>query len=632
MLSIRIYRPRIHSSLVTGTRRWQLQCSTELNVGCFSYRYTTSALHTDDALKPHPISDNRARLSGTWIPTGGIAATQNEDAHSKLIRAGFLRQAHSGIFHLLPLGLRVQDKLETLIDKHMAKLGASKLSMSSISSEEIWTRSGRLKPGSVELFRFQDRKGTKYLLSPTHEEEITALVSSVVKSYKELPVRVYQISRKYRDELRPRHALATYNEVRKAYAELFNELKMPYLVAEADSGDIGGNLSHEFHFPTSKGEDHIVSCSTCDYVANEELAESSLPTGTGETGGASPAIQPQLRVWRGISQDRLTMINVWYPAHASQGLEYDRGINIYAIKSVFPELDASVEDPLPIWAGYQSLESRAGENPSVTESRGLRLLNIVDGRLPEYARTAIESIDSQLPFWPISSKSIPSGISTHYISSHPLTGQSLNLLRIKDGDTCPRCSHSTLSVQKAIELGHTFHLGTRYSEPMKAMVTVPSKYVDQEIQNQNTAQKNRPESTVEVPMQMGCHGIGISRMISAVAENLADERGLNWPRVMAPYEVVIVPANGLEDAAVQVYDTLQEGHISDLDVVLDDRQHPFPWKMGDADLIGYPVIIVVGKQWRTEQLCEVQCRRLQVKDHVRIDQLSSFVGSLLDQL
>jgi prolyl-tRNA synthetase len=185
-----------------------------------------------------------------------------------------------------------------------------------------------------------------------------------------------------------------------------------------------------------------------------------------------------------------------------------------------------------------------------------------------------------------------------------------------------------LKVQKAIELGHTFHLGTRYSKPMEATVTVPSGLVE----NKSTVQGNSPQSEEntqdQVPMEMGCHGIGVTRTIGAVAETLADEKGLNWPRVMAPFEIVVVPGKGLGEDSLKIYDTLS---AATMDPVLDDRKVSIAWKLRDADLIGYPIIVLLGKKWK-EGLCEVQCRRLGVKQDVKVMDLKGFVENLLRQL
>lgn len=256
-------------------------------------------------------------------------------------------------------------------------------------------------------------------------------------------------------------ALKTYGEVRAAYADFFDELKMPYLVANADSGDMGGNLSHEYHFATPAGEDNVISCESCDHVTNEEL----------------------------------------------------------------------IEGP------------------------------------------------------------------------------------ISDSTKCPRCNAGPLKVQRAVELGHTFHLGTRYSEPLGAVI------------NNHLGER--------AALEMGCHGIGVSRLIGAVTSILADEKGLNWPRVMAPFEAVIVPAKGLGPDAEHVYDMLStsSGTGAPVDAVIDDRRHEMGWKFQDADLIGYPVIIVLGRGWKTGRKCEVQCRRLNsLKEEVPEADLVTFVNSLLGRL
>ncbi|KAE8440406.1 hypothetical protein EG329_008160, partial [Mollisiaceae sp. DMI_Dod_QoI] len=504
----------------------------------------------------------------------------------------------------------------------LTKRGASKLALSSVSSEELWSRSGRLSSVGPELFRFQDRKDTRYILSPTHEEEITSLVANAVTSYKDLPVRLYQISRKYRDELRPRHgllrtrefvmkdlytfdytpslALATYDQVRATYARLFNELKLPYLIAEADSGDMGGNLSHEFHFPTSKGEDHVINCDTCDYVANEELAKSAISRDVMNETSLSPddeaqeLSQPNVRVWRGISRDRSTLVNVWYPSdptYNSSSLEATTmpEVNVNAVKTLFPELDTSVQDPLSIWADQAVPSSAHTEvDPAVPYPR--RLVNLVDYRLSSSDSESIVSGNMHLPLLPdLFKESIKEG-EVDTLMRDPSTQEPLHLLRIRAGDLCPRCPSGRLEVQRAIELGHTFHLGTRYSGPLNANVAVPSRFYD--LEPPEVEESHRITQNRQVPMEMGCHGIGVTRMIGAVAETLADDKGLNWPRVMAPFEVVVIPSKGHEEAALAVYDALNIRRLEDgdigLDLVLDDRTHSFPWKMRDADLVGYP--------------------------------------------
>ena len=439
----------------------------------------------------------RNRLSNFWTPTGGIAYSEDgkEDSNALLVRAGFLRQSHAGIFQLLPLGFRVQDKVGSLLDKHMRKLGASKIELSSLSSENLWKISGRLQGERSELFQVQDRKGSKFLLAPTHEEDITTLVGGIVNSYRDLPVRLYQIGRKYRDEPRPRQgllrtreflmkdlytfdaskeeALKTYETVRAAYSAFFDEFKIPYLVADADAGSIGGDISNEYHIASAKGEDSVYKCHLCGFIVNEEKLE-----------------------------------------------------------------------------GNSTLSKEEGTC------------------------------------------------------------------------NCPKCSSKMKSVT-TIELGHTFYLGTKYSKPLGAVVETKKSGSDE-----MTATPGSQQATASSPMEMGCHGIGVSRLIAAMADVLSDDKGLNWPRVIAPFETVIITSPGTEQPGNQLLSQLSHT----VDAILDDRDHGLGWKLKDADLIGYPVIIVFGRSWAKEGKCEVQCRRLGVREDVAIGILPGFIQSLLDRL
>ncbi|KAJ4295796.1 hypothetical protein N0V88_004498 [Collariella sp. IMI 366227] len=508
-----------------------------------------------------------ARLSRVWFPSGGIAASGVEDGHAKLIRAGFLRQSNAGMFHMLPLGRRVQDKVEGLVAGHMEEMLA-------------------------------------YLLAPTHEEEITTLVARSVKSYKELPLRLYQITRKYRDEFRPRHgllrgrefimkdlytfdnsveaALETYHKVRTVYTRVFSDMKLPVLSAKASSGDMGGDLSHEYHLPTSLGEDRVVSCNSCDYVVNEEVA--GLPI-SGEVSSDAP-----FQVWRGITKDRTKLVNVWYPRSAkapgSEELrEYtDQDINWAAVKSVVPDLDAGLEDALPFWSA-----ATAGE-----ERTAMEVVNVLDSRLPPSAVEDFEGPASKISSWPAMLTPPATPLSSSF--SKPL-----NLLRIRTSDKCPSCSSGSLKVDKAMELGHTFFLGTRYSEPLGAMTSPPPS--------------GQPS-----PMQMGCYGIGISRVLGAVAEHLADKRGLNWPVAIAPYSCVVIPGKDANDG-----DAMQLCHHITSNPGPDNK---FLDVLTDADLIGFPVIILLGREWRASKRVEVQCRRLGLKQVVEMADLPALVQQL----
>ncbi|KAM7190614.1 hypothetical protein V8F20_009631 [Naviculisporaceae sp. PSN 640] len=573
-----------------------------------------------------------SRLSRIWVPTGGIASSGGEDGHSKLIRAGFLRQSYPGMFNMLPLGRRVQEKTENLVERHMEEsLAASRVSLSTVSSEALWSKSGRLESVASELFRFSDRKGVPYLLSPTHEEEITTLVARTVKSYKELPLRLYQITRKYRDEFRPRHgllrgrefmmkdlytfdaslesAMETYQQVGHSYSNIFREMRLPVLAAKASSGDMGGDLSHEYLLPTPLGEDRVASCNSCDYIVNEEVADTVAVT---EVHTGTP-----VGVWRGINKDRSKLVNVWFPREtleqtSGEVREYtEADVNISVLKSIMPDLDAGVEDVLPLWEASVAGATR-GE---------ITLMNIVDGRLPASVMDSLQAGTSEAAIWPLDGHAPPSWLSSIFHSQSGADGNRLNLLRIRTGDKCPRCTAGTLQVEKALELGHTFHLGTRYSNPLEATISAPI---------QSDLPKNAPgQSTSTSPIQMGCHGIGISRIIGAVAEHLADDKGLNWPVAIAPYSCVIIPGRGVNDEmALEVYRNLWGQEADYFDPVIDDRVKSLPWKLTDADLVGYPVIVVLGRAWLSTKTAEVQCRRLGIKELVNEVDLPQRISEL----
>ncbi|KAL2884065.1 hypothetical protein SGCOL_000002 [Colletotrichum sp. CLE4] len=567
---------------------------------------------------------------------------RGEGAYEKLVRAGFLRQSHSGIFHLLPLGQRVQRKLEGVIDYYMQELGASRVALSTITSKDLWQRSGRLTQLEAELFGFEDRKGSKYMLSPTHEEEITTLVAKTVKSYKELPLRLYQITRKFRDELRPRHgllrtreftmkdlytfdvstesALETYQKVQVAYAGVFKALKLPVTVAKASSGDMGGDLSHEYHLPTPIGEDTLVTCNACSYAANDEVAEAraAAADSIGSCGltEASSSPSASLKVWRGISKDRKTLVNAWYPGRAQDGSDRENDIRISTIKSIVADLDASTENAVSLW---RTAITSTDPNTNGAATRP-QIINIIDSTLTS---NLDEVLQDESKSSPLAALDFPKDGVDSTIITKTHDGQSINLLAARAGDRCPNCENGSLQLQKALELGHTFYLGTRYSEPLDATVSMPTRAKSSQHEDQPALTEHKR------PMQMGCHGIGVSRLIGAVAEHLTDAKGLQWPRVIAPYEAVVICTPRLAEDASQVYDEIAAGGI---DTVLDDRSASFGWKLNDADLVGYPVLVILGKVWKETGDCEVQCRRLGIKEMVPLRELRQRVAELLEQL
>ncbi|KAL2757183.1 hypothetical protein ACRALDRAFT_1062802 [Sodiomyces alcalophilus JCM 7366] len=578
----------------------------------------------------------RQCLSGIWIPKGVTSTSPNEDAHGKLVRAGFLRQSHPGIFHMLPLGRRVQDKLERLLDDHLRALGASRISLSSITSKQLWQQSGRFPHVSSEIFDFRDRKGSEYLLSPTHEEEVTALVAQCVNSYKELPLRLYQITRKYRDEIRPRRGLLrarefimkdlytfdttsnsaanTYVEVQHAYAMFFRSLGLPFVRVEANSGEMGGNLSHEYHLPISIGDDLVVTCCQCDYAANAEMLRNQVAVPLDQK---SAQRDVDWQVWRGISKDRLTLINAWFPIRSSLAINSSglSGAIPRVVQEVVPDLDSSVDHPLALWLKtIQRWSQRPIQHRDIATIP--QVLNLIDYRLgadPGFRLREVSNV------WGTS----------HVQQSVILqakNGTPLDLVGDANADRCPRCGDGVLKVMKALEIGHTFHLGTRYSDRLGATVSLPG------YGNPSTREMAAPIPAL-VPIQMGCYGIGVSRLIGAIAQYFSDDHGLQWPRVIAPFEVAVLCAPALTAEGVNVYDMItNSSRPRPIDVVLDDRPVSLPWKMKDADLVGYPILIILGKHWKAQGDIEVQCRRLGIRRLVRPESLQELVHNLLENL
>lgn len=421
------------------------------------------------------------------------------------------------------------------------------------------------------------------------------------------------LARKYRDEIRPRHgllrsrefimkdlytfdtspelAIESYRQVSDAYKALFSRLKLPIIVAEASSGDMGGDHSHEYHLAHANGSDTVLTCDHCNYAANDEVAVSRAPS------AADPAAieADNVNVWRGVSKDRKTLVNVWYYNDKKDNLS-PHHVNIHAVKSIVPEIDTAVTGQV----------NSAQEASSDTEGQH-KVLDIVDATLAvSYDQVVAPRISQEHRGEEVQQTTIAKGAD----------GESLNLLSLADGDGCPRCESGSLKIHRALELGHTFYLGTRYTKPFEARVALP----------------HSPKERVE--LEMGCYGIGVSRIFAAVAEHLVDEKGLNWPRIIAPFEAIVIPTSEVTEDTLGFYDMLtgRDGSGTRLDAVLDDRKQSFGRKMQDAEATGYPVSIILGKGWKDQGLVEVQCRRLAVKEKVPMADIVSYLDTLLSNL
>lgn len=401
----------------------------------------------------------------------------------------------------------------------------------------------------------------------------------------------------YTFDLDHEHALKTYNEVRVAYAAFFDELRIPYLTAEADSGNMGGSLSHEYHYVTAVGEDNIISCDSCSYVANEEKALSrDDPYQEKATG------KPQ--IWVRATGGGRDLVLALLPAQEGDVA----APNWHALKRVVPSVMQDIADPTYAWATYEGPEVALRNIYVVADYR------VDDKHIPKSTEEAMRANNFEIP-----AGSISNLVS---VATDPTTNQPINLLSIREGDRCAKCDHGHLRVQRAVELGHTFHLGSRYSSPLNCTIGLP-------------AEDPRYDTTVghRVPLEMGCHGIGISRLIGAVAHILSDSTGLNWPRAIAPFEAVIIAAEGFEKEGRRLYNVLANRRV---DVVLDDRKQSTVWKLKDADLVGHPVILLVTKRsWGDHHSVEVQCRRATnyKKNHrTEEEDLGKIVDELLQSL
>jgi prolyl-tRNA synthetase len=527
----------------------------------------------------------------------------------------------------------------------------------------------QLLPNHIETFPLGSFKSVRL----QDGRKIRSLTRSVARKYRDEPrprqgllrTREFVMKDLYTFDCNAREALTTYNDVRDAYIRLFDSFRIPYIVANADSGNMGGNLSHEFHLPSSNGEDNVITCGSCGYAANEEVAKSRIQqsskdltetiphrfgnqastadteTSLEKTSGVGISQDPfaaEIGLWTTTTKDRKNLVNVLYPKQSkgdsgsnSSQIQH-QGINIHRIRKLVPGIETSLEDPVALWR--QSFQNQAA---STEQEAGIHpdsnIINIFDYRLSSNLYTSTFSNHSDIPtsakLQGYFSKQIP----TTTISQDPDSGEPLDVLKIKNDDNCPQCSTGLLRVHKAVELGHNFFLGTRYSEPLGATISnMESDATEDQLPESTQAKETRQA------LQMGCHGIGVSRMIGAFADVLADEKGLNWPRVMAPYEAIILPNKGFEEAALEVYDTLAQVTapsmgFQSVDVILDDRTKSLAWKLQDADLIGVPLIIIVGRAWKANRKCEIQCRRLKIKGmEVSLDQLQESVDSMLDRL
>jgi prolyl-tRNA synthetase len=562
------------------------------------------------------------RLSRYHAPTLREAPRDAEIvSHELLVRAGFIRQLSAGIYNLMPLGVRTVTKIANIVREEMNRAGAIEVLMPAVQPGELWKESGRWQKYGPELLRFQDRKGNDFCLGPTHEEVITDMVRRDVRSYKQLPLNLYQIQAKFRDELRPRAGLMrgrefmmkdaysfdvdeasareSYQLMYKAYERIFERCGLAFRAVEADTGNIGGTLSHEFQVLAETGEDAIVSCDSCTYTANVEMAE--LPVGAvadAPTAAADPTVVDT------PGQHTVEEVCAFMDAEPASLiktliLSVD-GAPVAALVRGDRELN-----PLKIKRLYDAETAELASDELVTKVTGapVGFAGPVGLDIPVVADPEVMAIAGAICGANAAHKHL-SGVAP---GLHFTPSQVADLRMAEDGDPCARCE-GTLRAYRGIEVGHVFYLGTKYSDAMDCT------FLDANGKSRS--------------MEMGCYGIGVTRIMAAAIEQHHDEQGIAWPMALAPFEVAVIPLGKPGDEASQVaekmyLELLERG----VDAILDDRKERPGVKFNDADLIGYPLQIVVGSRGLADGVVELKRRATASKESVPTEDAVSLAAA-----
>lgn len=542
------------------------------------------------------------KQSKTFIPTlREVPADAEIKSHKLLLRAGFIRQVASGVYTYMPLGWRVLRKIEQIVREEMDAIDGVELLMPALQPAELWQESGRWEDYGPELMRLNDRHDRPFALGPTHEEVITALVRDEIKSYKRLPLTLYQIQTKFRDEKRPRMGLLrgrefvmkdaysfhtsresldeTYDKMYQAYSNIFSRLGLNFRAVIADSGSIGGKGTHEFMVLSEIGEDTIAFSDESDYAANIEMAEvvttyekkdEPLKELEKVNTGEHKTIEDVVNYLQIAPED--TIKSLLFKVDDEFVLVLVRGdheANDVKVKNL---LDAAVVE----LATPEETEEIIGCQIGNVGPIGVNNVKIIADVAVQYIVNGVCGANEE---------------KMHYVNVNPGRDFEVDtyadLRFIQEGDPSPD-GKGKVKFAKGIEVGHIFKLGTKYSEALNAT------FLDENGRSQ--------------PMIMGCYGIGISRLVMAVAEQFADDKGLVWPEVVTPYQYHVIIVNMKDETQVsvgtEIYNKLQ---ASGFEVLLDDRNERVGVKFADSDLIGIPTRITVGKK-ASEGIVEVKNR------------------------
>jgi prolyl-tRNA synthetase len=539
------------------------------------------------------------RFSKAYIPT---TKESPKDAllpsHIYLSRGGFVTQVASGLYNFLPLGKRVLRKIETIINEEMERAGALEVDLSFVTPAELWQESGRIEKFGKELLRFRDRKENLFVLGPTHEEMMVSIVRNRVTSYKQLPINLYQIKTKFRDEARPRFGLMRgrefvmkdgysfhastedldreFDAMEAAYKRILERMGLDFRIVEADSGAIGGTGSKELMVLAQSGEDTLAVCDTCEYGANVEAARRAPRTVIPEAPNAEFA--------------RFKTPNIKSIDDLSQFFKVDP---YYTLKAVIKRAMYTEGSELVCFfiRGCDELQEVKARNSvgaiDLVDAAEAELveLGLIPGFVGPLDQDKIRLVMDN------DTKDATTMICGANESDYHFVGVDLgvmkdavfaDLVEVQEGDGCPHCDGKLVHT-KGIEVGHIFKLGTTYSAPLKA------EYLD--------------ENGRSTPFIMGTYGMGVSRLVAAVIEQHHDDKGCIWTEATAPYMVNIMISNIKEEAHVayaeELYASLGKAGI---ETILDDRKERFGFKMSDAELIGFPYTVIIGKEMENNQV------------------------------
>lgn len=566
------------------------------------------------------------RYSSYLIPTVKETPADAEViSHKLMLRAGMIRKVAAGIYNYLPMGLRSIRKVENIIREEMNRAGAIEILMPMVTPAELWQESGRWAQYGKELLRIKDRKENEFCLGPTHEEVVTDIVRREVRSYRQMPLNLYQIQTKFRDEIRPRFGLMrgrefimkdaysfdvdeagadrAYERMYQAYRRIFERCGLRFRAVEADTGSIGGNWSHEFMVLADSGEDAIVSCDSCDYAANVEKAESRL------TEAAEHADPRPLEKVHTPGKKSIDEVSTYLGIHASATLKMlvvmADGTPVGVLLRGDHELN---EIKLKKALACEELEMATDEQISAATGAPVGYLGPQGTTIRLIADLTVQGMRNFV----CGANETDYHLKNVNLDRDVTIGEFADIRNVAHGDPCPRCSGGTLEMWRGIEVGHVFKLGMKYSKALGAT------FLDQDGKEQIVF--------------MGCYGIGVGRCVAACIEQNHDENGIIFPLPIAPFHCIVSAVNPKDEpvsgAAEDIYRRLTAAGV---EVLYDDRDERPGVKFKDADLIGIPLRIVVGAKNLVEGKVELKLRRGGEMELLPIDAAVEKVTSLVKE-